>query len=186
MTKMTQRLHLFAASLLVAGSMGLTQVAQADILLEPYLGYYTGTSKQTGTSDTKDKGVGYGGRIGYQQLGFMLGVDYQTGSWTTDSNPSSDLTPTNMGAFVGYNFPLMVRVYAEYILSAKVAAKQGGASHDFTGSGMKVGLGFRLIPLLSLNLEYISNSLDKFDGSSISNKVTHNIIGVTLSAPLTF
>ena len=62
--------------------------AHADLLLEPYAGYFTGSYGQAGTPDEDLGGVTLGGRIGYQMLGFMVGGELMTGKWSDDADPS--------------------------------------------------------------------------------------------------
>ncbi len=160
-------------------------VAQADILLEPYIGYYTGKNDD-GSSETKFKGVGLGGRVGYQSMGFMVGGEYMTGKWSDDDDPSNDITPSVLGVFVGYNFPVLLRVWGTYGLSVKSKVDDGTNSFDLKGDAIKLGVGCTVLPLVSINLEYMSSSFDEMDGQSLSTDVTQKTYGLSVSLPLTF
>ena len=92
--------------------------AHAGFMVEPYLGYETGTSGQ-GSSEDDYTGTAFGARLGYSMVGFMFGADYMAGSGTVDDTPSLDVKSTNLGAFIGYEFPVMFRVYASYFFDSK-------------------------------------------------------------------
>lgn len=176
-----QKLTCFAALL---GTLAFTFGANADFLLEPYLGYHVGKIKQGSVSDTA-KGVSLGGRVGFQTVGFMGGLDYMTGSWTDDHNPNRTLTPTDLGVFVGFNFPVMLRVYGVYNFSTKMKMSGGGVNQTLDGGdGIKLGVGFTGLPFVSVNLEYITQTYKKADGATMLNQVENNMYGLTVSLPL--
>src|SRR3989344_6657241 len=89
--------------------------AQADFLIEPYLGYHTGEREGGGLTKSDVSGITYGARAGYKHmLGLMFGLDYMTGKWEDDATVKSDLTPSSLGVFVGFEFPILLRVYGVY------------------------------------------------------------------------
>lgn len=154
----------------------------ADVLIEPYLGYHLGKTK-SGSATSNDKGISYGGRLGYQTMGFMIGAEYQSGSWTDDSTPQDTITPSYLGAFVGYNFPVLFRVYGTYFFSADSKASNSSSSVKYTGNGYKLGVGYTGFPFVSVNLEYGSTSFDKGNSQTLSNNVDTNFYGLTISVP---
>lgn len=171
-------LSMFAVLALIAGPM-----AHASILLEPYAGYYSGTG-DNGTTENDLKGMTYGARLGFQQLGLMAGFDFMGGNWTLDATPSQELIPTEAAFFVGYNFPMMVRVYGAYGFNASLKVKEVG--EKFEGSSMKAGIGFTSLPLVSVNLEYSTATYNKFAGNDLSKDFTRSMYGLSLSIPLNF
>jgi hypothetical protein len=178
------KISLGFAAAVVSVMMG--SVANASLLLEPYLGYHTGKYTQ-GSTDQNLSGVSYGGRLGFQQLGFMGGIDYMTGSWKDDASPnSSTVTPSNLGVFVGYNFPILVRVYGEYGFSNSLKLSNNGGSDTLKGTGIKLGVGFTALPFLSINLEYITDTYTKDSNGTLTPEVTDKLYGVSVSLPLTF
>ncbi len=160
--------------------------AHADVLFEPYLGYHMATISQTGAEDSKSKGVTLGARIGYETMGFSIGGDYLTGMWKDDSDPANDLTPNDLGVFVGYEFPILVRAYAVYVPKAKMKFKNSAGSNDVEGNSIKIGIGYTGFPIIAINLEMIKSSYDKVDGVSLTNKIEASGYGLVISAPLTF
>ncbi len=159
--------------------------AQADILLEPYGGYYTGDWEQ-GTTSHDLKGLAFGGRLGFQHMGFMAGLDYMTGMWKDDDNPSRDVTPTDLSIFVGYNFPAMVRIYGAYGLDSELKFKANNTVAKWTGNTLKFGIGFTFFPMVSLNLETIRGDYDEVNGQSATTKRETVLYGFSVSVPLTF
>ena len=150
----------------------------AGPLVEPYLGYTFGTARPTGVPSTHHRGVTYGGRVGYQMLGAMAGVEYQTGRGTDSANSSNDLTPSNLGVFAGYNFPILIRGYISYAPVARLTAEHAGYDHTFDGGeAIKYGVGYTGLPFLSVNFEYVTTHYRGLDTE---------MYGVTLSLPVVF
>jgi hypothetical protein len=182
---MFRKLKIFGALILCAGYVSS---ASADILIEPYLGYYTGKMEQSGTPDTKFNGAGFGARLGYKHmLGVMFGLDYMTGKMQSDDTPKSDLTPSQFGVFVGYEFPILLRVYGVYNFSDQVKAETSGSpSFTYKGDqGVKLGVGFTALPLLSINLEYAMSTYDKAGSISLPDSLKVNTYGLSVSLPFT-
>lgn len=172
---------------LLAIAVGFMSGAHADLLLEPYVGYQTGKYKAGGTS-TDFSGLDYGARVGWQQLGFMVGLDFMTGKMTDKDKPkSNDVTPESLGLFVGYNFPVLLRVYGVYGFNNSLKFEQSGSSGKFEGSPqVKLGLGYNFLPLLSIALEYTTGTYDEFNGHKLSSDLTTSAYGLSVSVPFTF
>jgi hypothetical protein len=160
--------------------------ARADLLIEPYVGYGTGHNGQS-TTYTQN-GAEFGARVGYQSLGFMLGLDYMSGSVTDKASPSDTITPSDFGVFVGYKFPMFLRVYGEYVplSDPKVSNSSGTAKPD--GTALKAGVQFTGLPMVAIGLEYYkaTYSKDKQNNFTYTPNFTSDMISVTVSLPLTF
>ncbi len=154
--------------------------AQAGLLIEPYAGYHTGDFK-FGSTKYDFGGAAYGGRLGYSRLGLQLGADYMAGKWTIDVDPSDfkgDIN--NLGAFIGYSFPILVRVYATYFFNSSIK----DSNTKYEGNTTRLGVGFSPLPFVDINLEYMTGTYDKVDGQSISGtKPKFDVYGVSLSVP---
>lgn len=162
---------ILAVSLLVGVS------SQADILIEPYLGYHLGKWKAGSTSEDLS-GMVFGGRLGFSTLGFQAGLDYMGGELKDDATPKSEFTVSNLGVFVGYNFPILVRVYGSYFFDAELKD-----TFKLEGTAIRLGVGFSPLPLLDVNLEYMMGTYDKVNGSSINPDVKTDTYGLVLSIP---
>jgi hypothetical protein len=193
----------FVGVLFVTFAFFTTQ-ARADLLIEPVLGYSTGlkgevkaaTVPGVGTinKNTFSGGGGgsFGGRLGYQKLGFQVGLDYLHSSIDpADKDFKGNLSIDEWAGFVGFEFPVLFRVYAGYIFSANGTGKYNtGSSVDkltlSDGSGVKAGLGFTLLPFLDINFEYRHGTFSKWKAGSISvdGDVDYNVYMIGLSLPI--
>lgn len=193
--------HLF----LILAFLG-SGLAHADLLIEPSLAVdmsnNTITPKTSGTTDLGGKAtlIDPGIRLGYvSMLGLFVAGDYQmamSGKYTpSDSTVSGagKMSRSQVWLDVGYAAPLLFRVWAGYAVQNQMELKGDTGTIKFTGgSAVKVGAGFNLIPLLSLNIEYIMNNWTKFDADIVSGKTADyyspskgNSILVGVSIPLT-
>lgn len=168
--------------------------AQAALLLEPVVGYSFGKSESDNAKDSNSTGPSFGGRVGYQQLGFQLGIDYlHTVANLSENEYKSDMNIDEFAGFVGFEFPVLFRVYAGYIFSSNADVKYNVAGNSqklelTDGSGMKFGLGFTGLPFVDINFEYRKVSWDKWKlaGLSGSDDNGYNAFMIGASVPLTF
>ena len=163
--------------------------AQAGLLLEPFVGYVSGSQKQTTTANFT--GTIYGARAGFSFLRFAVGADYTGGNFTDDSTPKFTLTSGDVGGFVSYKFPILFRIYGAYVPSAKLKGSSSISSFTLQkATAMKLGLGYTGLPFVNINIEYLSSSYEEIVSSGIttplSPKSTSTAYGVTLSAPYDF
>lgn len=157
--------------------------AHAGLMIEPYVGYESGSMKQTNQSAINNTGVYYGGRLGYRVLGLKFGLDYQMGSETgKQDGHSGDYKPTDMGAFVGFEFPMLLQVYGSYFVQSK--AKFEGMTDDFKGDGMRFGIGWTGLPFLSVNLEVIMRTYKKYGSTDLTDTLKGNSTALSISIPL--
>jgi hypothetical protein len=179
--------------------------ARAELLIEPVVGYSLGLSGEFkegevtgGGTSTAEKfsggsGPSFGGRLGYQKLGFQVGLDYLHSSINpSDSEFKSNLDVSEWAAFVGFEFPILFRVYGAYIFSANGEGKydNAGTFQKLTlkdGSGLKAGLGFTLLPFLDINLEYRRGTFGewKVGSTKVVGDVDYNVYMIGLSLPFT-
>lgn len=176
--------------LLLALILGFTSQTQAAVLIEPVLGYSIGSKLDIDEIDDYSGGMGlsYGARLGYQNLGFQLGLDYLKSSIDMDDNDFDENVDTSeWAAFVGFEFPVLLRVYAGYIFSATGESEMGGTNVDFKkGSGVKFGVGFTGLPFVDLNLEMRRGTYDEVKFSGIPGDTTADFQSYMLSVSLPF
>ena len=72
----------------------------------------------------------------------------------------NNVKQTDWGAFVGFEFPILVRVYAGYIFSAKGEVSTDFGKAKMEGAGTKVGVGFTGLPFVDINVEYRRGTYD--------------------------
>lgn len=181
----------------------ISSQAKASLLIEPHVAYgILGASDYTALGQTMKmtySGPQYGARLGYQSFGLMLGVDYTRSSLSYETTyvgttTNSDVDRDQIGAFVGYNFPLLFRIWGGYYFSDKAKSKTTNSQSnngDYTsGTGTEIGLGFTGLPFLSINLTYKLSSYDKdYDASTgatttFSPKLDTSEIAIGVSLPL--
>ena len=186
-----------------------SQMSRANIYLEPYVGYGTGSFKAdytdalmgTGLVDGKIKGVAYGGKLGTSYGVVALGVDVMGVDWQDDfTNTVSNATGKSKmkgmlpGAFLGIKLP-MIKFGATYFFSSKIKEEfDGGGSAEIKNSGFKVGLGYSGIPFFAINVDYVAlnSSAADFDAGAggmgsfdtFSSKLSFYMVGI--SFPLDF
>lgn len=181
----------------------LTTTASAGILFEPFVGYNLNGSVENPT-DNEDNydlgGLGYGARLGYNFVGLMVGGAYEANSLSGDgaiastANQEATYASSNMGAFIGYQFPVMFRVWATYYLSSTLdwedvstGALTVNVNAELKGSGYGLGIGYTLLPMVSLNLEYKTFSYDEVTQSGTTEALTNewdsNMMFFSVSVP---
>jgi hypothetical protein len=174
-------------ALLLALVFGFTHQADAALLIEPVLGYNLGAKIESDDGSNKGSGPAFGGRLGYQYLGFQIGADYLNSRLNLD-DWNKDLDLTEWAGFVGFEFPILLRVYAGYIFSATGEGKIEGIKAELNnGSGTKVGLGFTPLPFIDINLEMRQATFDegKIGGVKIDGKTDYRTYMISLSLPFT-
>ncbi len=170
----------------------------ADLLLEPYLGYAIGSGEMGSSFEYDYKTPQIGARVGYQMLGVMAGVDYSmsTGKYDLDTTTvatgaetSTKYSKKQLGLFVGYNLPILLRVWGTYYLSASTEDDIAPITKS-SGGGYALGAGFTGLPFVSLNLEYRTYSYDESETSGVTTALNpesdFNEIFLSVSLPLTF
>lgn len=157
--------------------------ADAGILLEPYFGIHPFSSEFSSGSNSNDiSGTAFGARAGWQTLGLMFGGNYKTGSFKNDDNGSDVDSYTHTGVFIGYNFPIMIRFWAEYILSSNVEF-EGGTELE-KGTGTTFGFGYTGFPFVSINLEM--TKVDGYENAATGNDSNIEVSTTMLSLSFPF
>lgn len=179
--------NLFIITLLIL----LTQTSYAGIHLEPYLGYAVDAgTEQTNNGIKTENSMNYielGARAGWEMLGLSIGVDGNFTPTTFDidtekpskANGTVDYKSHNLGAFIGYELPLL-RVWGAYYFASQITydkdrdTSTGDSTGDeLSGNGYGLGVGFTGLPLVAVNLEYRANSYDEYKDSSAGNTIKY-------------
>lgn len=169
--------------------------AHAELLIEPLVGWNTGGHFDFSQGKTySNRGGAAGGRLGFQKLGFQLGIDYLHSSFDMGSDDfETNVSMDEFGGFIGLELPILLRVYGGYIFSASGKARyndgvQGMQDTDFLkGSGGKVGLGFTGLPFLVINFEYRIGKFSEYEINDVkqTGDVEYNSYLVSVSLPIT-
>lgn len=177
----------------VLGLMLFYSSAYGGVLIEPHWGYNLIGKVEDGTSNTiKYNGNQYGARFGLQSFGFMGGLDYthSTFVYKTAVVPaeSDEKSRDQIGIFVGYKFPILLRFWGEYNFFDKTKQAANGSNHSsgyYTkGHGSTVGVGYTGLPFLSVNLEYKTSSYDQSSTGALNPKLTTREVVLGVSIPI--
>lgn len=173
---------------------GYVSNTHAGLLIEPLVGFSYGklNSETSGFGSTETdtaglKGASYGGRLGYQNFGLQLGLDYLSSNMKYGADDNK-LKTSEFGGFIGYELPVLFRVYAGYVFSGTgtLTDDTNNLSVDLkSGSGPKVGIGFTLLPFLDINVEYrsISYAIIEDISPGVDIQPDYNAVMVGFSLP---
>ncbi|MEX0799490.1 MAG: hypothetical protein WD025_08590 [Bacteriovoracaceae bacterium] len=157
--------------------------ARAGILIEPYVGMVMNGEIDNGTDVEDYSGQSYGARLAWQQMGLFAGLDYRLSSKEFSFGSSDYEVSENLyAAVIGYEFPIMLRVWGEFILGGEGEVSK---DTDFTyekPSGTILGLGYTGLPFVSLNFEMANYKYSEADGESLNDdaKFSHYLLSVSL------
>jgi hypothetical protein len=183
----------------------------ALVLVEPYLGVGGGTLKWNytviGSSEAKGewslRGGGIGLRVAGEFMYFFGGLDMLINSTTVkkvepEEGESERDKLFSMGLVVGGELPMIpLRFWVVYNFIDKLGLNDE-PKKVLKGKGFKVGVGYKIIPLCSINLEFIrttysdleddgdSNSLPYDYGTIEYDKASANMIFISGSVPFSF
>lgn len=151
--------------------LGLATTQANAFFIEPFVGY------EMGHGDSDDlSGIQYGARLGGSTLGFLYGVEYTAASLENDVT-NTDTDTTDMGIVVGYEFPILLRVYYSHFLKSETDSNLEG------DGGSKIGIGYTGLPFVAINFEAISRKYDELNGASIAETETETY-AISVSIPL--
>ncbi|MBF0208589.1 MAG: hypothetical protein HQK53_17075 [Oligoflexia bacterium] len=181
----------FAVWLLIV-SFFLIKFACASILFEPYLGYslmgrIEKKMDENGPSHRwKYFSPGLGARVGFDYSGIFMGgeLGVMLQEWngmepiTSGVNDTTqEITMNYLGFFLGYFTTAGVSFRATYVIqsSFKKGDDNGPYSKDdaYHGMGYALAIGYRVISLLAVNLEFRSFFLNSIDVDA--EKTTHDL-----------
>lgn len=187
--------------LIALGILVVTTTAQASFLIEPHLGYNVSGGQSDYTSGgtvakISYSGPQYGARLGMQFLGVMGGFDYTHSTYTLKTTAigltsQGKQKQDDLGVFVGYNAPMLIRAWIGYYFSTKATATETNADYtsgDWSkGTTTEIGVGFTPMPLVSLNISYRMTTLKTYQnvgGATLnynpSVKPTEIVVGVSV------
>ena len=175
----------------------------ASVLIEPHLSYAIVGDGDYNGSDNSYSGLTYGGRLGLKFQGFMVGGDYSTSSLSyseksTSASRDIKYDRNQMGAFIGYRFPLFLRIWYTYYLEDKLTFKTDVSGWCTTGdyqkgTGDELGLGFTSLRYVSINFLYRHSSYNKYSSASAAagehdlnpiHKTTEYALGISIPISL--
>jgi hypothetical protein len=164
----------------------LTAQAYSAIMIDPSIGTNIGYNLEGNGVDEDFGGTGVGGRFGLDYVGVMFGIDYHrhTGELEQANGNKLDASLTETAVFVGYDAPILFRVWAAMLVKGEFDVENGS---DYTdGKGMKFGVGFTMLPFVSLNLEHRSFEYEKRGDVAGAETYKNKGMFLSVSLPLSF
>lgn len=163
--------------------------AQASLLIEPHLGFNVHGGGDVGATEYDYNGAQLGLRLGYQNLGFMGGLDLTHSNFdlegeTNGVKTTSEMSRNEWGVFVGYNLPILLRAWGAYYFSN--TTKNDATSAEYSGNTKELGIGFTGLPFLSLNLMYRMVTYDELKVGSVKTDPDMDFKEIVLGVSLPF
>lgn len=182
-------------SLLVAAFLGLSATAQAGVFIEPELGYGFSTFKDktpVPPQSLKVNNYYYGARAGWQfHNWFFIGADYSAtfgGKAKNDVGTKYNIDDKNLYGIIGGDWNV-IRAYVGYGFQNDFTLDTGTKTKYNGGTHYKVGLAYKIFPMLALNVEYLASSYKKSiqtGGTSNPENIDDNQVRIGISIPWTF
>jgi hypothetical protein len=173
-------------------------LAQAGILLEPMIGYTVNGSTDDGAGNTTTyTGLEYGARLGVSITSFLIGGEYRSSPSTTltASPATAGYTQTGSsagtGVFVGFEFPAFpLRIIATYFFQDTMSGTLQGpltnSTRDFSGTAIKVGIHYKIIPMVSVGIESLSGTYTKSSSGGVETTLNPPEKSAMLNAVVSF
>lgn len=163
--------------------------ANAGLLIEPFYGVALNGSIETENDDADyDSGSTYGARLGWTMMGLQLGVDYRNHLNEFEVNDVDIETASTITyAFIGYEFPVMFRIYAGMGVSSEGTFDNGTNEFDLSeASSTVVGLSYKGLPFIAINFEMVNYDWDtiELDGNDVNDEYSGSHYLVSLSIPI--
>lgn len=170
---------LFALMMFSVFSFG--SIAQA-IVVEPYYTHYISGEDGAGNEMSGNE---IGLRLGYDIATFAFGLDYVATGKSEYDDSAGELTPSGYGVYAAFDFPILVRAYASYMINYEYKVNSG----KYLGNGTKIGIQYTGLPFVAIGLETVKYSFDEFETSSGAKSdvdSSNEYTGLSISVPLEF
>lgn len=173
----------------IALMLGFTGAANADLLIEPHIGFEAG---KFSSAEATASGNSIGARIAYKfPLFVWVGLDADmgvSGKYKPVLGTEADMKRNSYYGVLGVNLPILLRGWIGYGISDQFVI-DSPVNSTMKANSTKIGLGFTFLPLVSLNVEYIKGTVSEITGGTLANSspsTTSESFLVSLSLPLYF
>lgn len=187
--------------LLVTSLTATANASEVGLFVEPYLGYnVAGNLTINGTDQGSFTGLSVGSRLGVKAPELFFGgldfaynpanyIAFPTGGTIFNGNPYA----LRLGVILGLELPTVpFRFWVAYNFLDKLNGVVPSLSTQnamFNGNSFKLGLGYRVLPLMSLNAEFIASNYGDISvpGATIATANTNSkTLLISASLPLAF
>lgn len=157
--------------------------AFADVVFDPYLGLPFGNVTLEDNVEVDTTGFGIGGRVYYEFQSFFGGMDLKFHANSSDT-PDKTYEKNQLGLVGGVAFPFApIRIWMNFYFLDRLNVSPD--DKEYKGGGHGFGVGFSPLPIMSLNLEYLSSSYDEVETSTadlnLSEEATINTVFLSFS-----
>lgn len=178
-------LSVFSKSADARGRAPVVTESESSYILEPYVGYESGYLTQKGIQEMTSLGHHFGARLGFTFWGIGMGIDYMTSSQTvTQVGQKSDYKPVDYGVFFKYHILTDFILYGTFFVASSSKVQPEENTKNFSGSGYKLGVGWRLYSFCEIGLELITRKYSKYDDQTMSNTLLGSTAGLSIAVPL--
>ncbi len=140
-------------------------------MMETGIGYNRG---HFGSS--KLQGIGLTAKLGIEGSKFFVAADVGYHDLQLGNTPTS--TQTNMGVAIG-GIINKWRIWYTHLLSSSLVIESGGNETEYTGKGMKLGLGGEIASDIFLNLEVRFIDITEANGEPTTNFIDAGLLSVS-------
>ena len=180
--------RLFVIYISVILFMAIGPKANAALYLEPYVASMMNTTYTTDSSDGDVSGNSVGARLGFSNMGFAVGFDGRRSNVTFAPETGSDIDYvfTEYGLFLSYDLPMMFRIWGNYILAGEGVESENTDNKVKKGTGISIGVGYKVLSIISLNLESFSMKYTEAESAagSVDNDFSSSGFLLGISLPL--
>ncbi len=90
------------------------------------------------------------------------------------NNSKYKLKPTNMGVFVGYTLPVLLRIYGVYSFRRQARPHARRVTDNYgEGTAVKVGIGITSLYFVAINVEYMTITFGKINNAPRPAQIHH-------------
>lgn len=166
----------------------LSQKASAAFYLEPFAGVILNSKYKSTVDEGTLSGSQVGARIGWTNMGLSLGLDGRRSAMKLETETigleDSDYTATQSGFFIGYEFPILFRVWANYVFSSEASDNDDSSNKFKGGGGYNFGIGYKPLPFISINLEMFTLNYKTYENALGETNVDFKSSGMLLGVSI--
>jgi hypothetical protein len=145
--------------------------SKAYFLFEPGIGYNRGHYRSN-----KLQGIGLTAKLGLEFTTFFIAGDVGYHDLQLGSTPTS--TQTDFGVALGGDFKQW-KFWFTYLASASLSIESGGTTNEYTGDGIKLGIGGLVGKDAYLNLEVRFIDITEADGQPVTQFIDAGLLSIS-------
>ena len=157
--------------ILLLSFLAISAKAQAYFLFEPGIGYNRGHYQTQ-----KLQGIGLTAKLGVEFTKFFIAGDVGYHDLQLGSTPTS--TQTDFGVALGGDFKQW-KFWFTYLASATLSVESGSTTNEYSGDGIKLGIGGLVGKDAYLNLEVRFIDITEANGSPVTQFIDAGLLSIS-------